>query len=402
MGFFRTQALYKNKVSDDTELKAVLAAGADYVDFDLGDNYFHIASYPVSGRVEVSQRLSKQLVMNVGADMWWTPYTADVRFPAPPKAGQPPGGPFLQTSVQTSAKGTINTPAMYTEFEATPWKGTRIVPGVRVDYADNSKSWDLQPRLVVRQDITRDPRTTIKGGVGIYTQPPAPQQTDPVFGTPGVINERSTQYDVGVERQLTDHIDLSIEGFYKDLIDLYRQGLGSTGSGDVYGVETLIRYKDTPDGRFFGWLAYTLSRAERRDQPGAPLMTFQFDETHVLTVLGSYRLGRGWEIGGRFRLTSGYMFTPQQYGFYDENSSSYLPLAAYPPNGSRLPLFHQLDIRIDKGWKYKWGSLSVYLDVLNVYNQGNVLGVSYNYNSTNSIFANDLPILPSLGIRGEL
>jgi TonB family protein len=401
MGFFRVQALYRNKLSDETELRAVAAAGADFVDFDLGDDYLHLATYPVSGRVEVAQRLQKHLIMNTGVDMIYTPYQVDVRFPAPPKAGQPPGGPFLNNAVQTSSSDSVYWPAMYTEFEAQPWVGTRIVPGLRVDYAKNTKSWDVQPRLVVRQDLTREPRrTTIKAGVGVYTQPPQPNQTDPVFGTLGLINERSTQYDVGLERQLTDHVDATVDTFYKQLEDLTRVGLGSTGSGDIYGMEVLLRYK--PDERFFGWLAYTLSRSERRDQPGAPLQLFQFDETHILTVLGSYRLGRGWEIGARFRLTSGYLYTPQQYGFYDENSSAYIPLSAYPTNGTRLPLFHSLDIRIDKGWKYKWGNLSVYLDVLNVYNQGNVLGVSYDYNSTHSTYANDLPFLPSLGIRAEM
>src|SRR5262249_34026711 len=141
-------------------------------------------------------------------------------------------------------------PAMYTEFEAQPWVGTRIVPGLRVDYSKNTKSWDLEPRLVVRQDVTghradasaqgpgqslTDPRTTLTAGIGALTQPPLPQQTDPVFGTPGLVNERSMHYDVGVERQLTRQIDASLDAFYKQLEYLARQGLGSTGSGDVYG-----------------------------------------------------------------------------------------------------------------------------------------------------------------------
>jgi len=400
MGFFRVQALYRNKLSDETELRAVVAAGADYVDFDLGDDYLHLATYPVSGRVEVAQHLQKHLIMNTGVDMIYTPYQVDVRFPAPPKAGQPPGGPFLNNAVQTSSTDTLYQPAMYSEFEAQPWVGTRIVPGLRIDYTKNTKSWDVQPRLVVRQDVTPSPhRTTIKAGVGIYMQPPQPQQTDPVFGTLGLVDERSTQYDVGVERELTQHVDMTIDSFYKQLDYLTQQGLGSTGSGDIYGVETLIRYK--PDERFFGWLAYTLSRSERRIQPGAPLQLFQFDETHILTVLGSYRLGRGWEIGARYRLTSGYMYTPESSGFYDENAGTYLSQMANPPFGSRLPLFQSLDIRVDKTWKYGWGKISAYLDVLNVFNNGNVDGISYNYNFTRTSYVPDLPFLPSLGIRVE-
>jgi hypothetical protein len=103
----------------------------------------------------------------------------------------------------------------------------------------------------------------------------------------------------------------------------------------------------------------------------------------------------------RYRLSSGYMYTPNQYGFYDENVGSYLPLSAYPSDGSRLPLFHSLDVRVDKTWKTGWGKIGAYLDVLNVYNSGNVDGVAYDFNYTHTSVANDLPIIPSIGLRVE-
>ena len=133
-----------------------------------------------------------------------------------------------------------------------------------------------------------------------------------------------------------------------------------------------------------------------------PLELFQYDETHILTVLGSYRLGRGWEFGARFRLSSGNMYTPEQLRLLRREHRHVPPLAAYPPYGSRLPLFHALDLRVDKTWKFKWGQIGMYLDVLNVYNHGNVDGIGYNYNSTQTSSANDLPFLPSFGVRGEL
>jgi hypothetical protein len=40
--------------------------------------------------------------------------------------------------------------------------------------------------------------------------------------------------------------------------------------------------------------------------------------------------------------------------------------------------------------------------VLNVYNNGNVDGISYDFNFTHTSYANDLPILPSLGLKVEL
>src|SRR5262249_25115677 len=177
------------------------------------------------------------------------------------------------------------------------------------------------------------------------------------------------------------------------------QQSGNSGTGEAYGTELLLRWK--PDARFFGWLAYTLSRSERRDTPTSPLRLTQFDQTHILTVLGSYRLGRGWELGARYRLVSGNNYTPRTYGFFDVNAGAYLSLNQYPPNGERLPLFHQLDIRVDKTWRFTHWQLSAYLDVQNVYNAANVEGVSTNYNQTQQTYPTGLPFLPSLGIRAE-
>jgi hypothetical protein len=236
--------------------------------------------------------------------------------------------------------------------------------------------------------------------VGVFSQPPQPQETNAVFGMPGLVSNRSIHYDLGIEREFTRQIEASFEGFYKQLDNLVVTRSGNSGTGRTYGLETLIRYK--PDDRFFGWLAYTLSRSVRRDSPGEPERLFRFDQTHILTVLGSYRLGRGWEIGARFRLVSGSLYTPNTYGFFDENAGAYLPLQAYPNFGSRLPTFHQLDLRIDKTWQFRRWKLSAYLDVQNIYNQANVEGVSYNYNFTRQTYAQGLPILPSLGVRGEL
>ena len=66
-------------------------------------------------------------------------------------------------------------------------------------------------------------------------------------------------------------------------------------------------------------------------------------------------------------------------------------------------MFHQLDLRVDKSWYFQDGvRMGVYLDLQNVYNQGNVEGVSYNYNFTQSKAIPGLPVIPSIGIRGEI
>jgi TonB family protein len=400
--FWRLQARYKQRFDKDTELRVVAAFGEDKIDFYLGSIYFTLDTLPLSGRAELSRRLFAGATANVGIDLVWTPYSVNAQLPKLPPPGQPAGGPFGSTpAVAASETGTNYLPAAYAELELTPWKGARIVPGVRLDYTKITNRWDLAPRVIVRQDVgPAFPRTTLKGGVGVFYEAPQPQQSDPVFGQPNLLSERAIHYSLGVEREFTKQLEVSLEGFYKQLDSLVVTQNGNSGQGWVYGLETLIRYK--PDKHFFGWVAYTLSQSLRKDFPDGPVRTAPFDQTHILTVLGSYKLGRGWEVGARFRLVSGNPYTPNTYGFYDANSGVYLPLTSFPPNNSRLPLFHQLDIRVDKTWKFKYWQFGIYADVQNVYNSGNVEGVSYNYNFTQTSYITGLPFLPSIGLRGEL
>ncbi|HTQ46699.1 MAG TPA: TonB family protein, partial [Polyangiaceae bacterium] len=290
-GFWRAQALYKTALSPSNELRFVAAVGEDYIKLNAGNIFIDLTQWEFPARLELSNKLSRDLTLDLGVDYLQTQYSISAQLPQPPKAGQPPAGPFDTTPpVNTTGTGAVFEPAVYAELEATPWRGSRIVPGVRVDYTKDTGAWDLSPRIVVRQDVTGlsgdEPRTTLKAGVGLFTQPPDVSQTNAVFGTPGLVSNRAYHYDVGVERQVTDHITASLDGFYKQLDNLVEQGLGNTGSGDVIGAETLLRY--SPDERFFGWIAYTLSRSERRPSPSQPLRLFQYDETHILTVLGSY------------------------------------------------------------------------------------------------------------------
>ena len=402
MGFWRGQVRYVNKLSNETELRIVGAIGQDFTELSIGDIYFNLSAWPISSRVELAQKLARDVTMNVGLDLLYEPYSVNALVPSPNPAGLPPPGPiFAKPPVSVIANDSLYRPALYDELELTPWKGGRIVPGLRLDYTKETKQWDLAPRALVRQDLTSGfPRTTLKAAAGLYFQPPQPQETDPTFGQIGLVSERATEYDVGLEQEITRHVDLSEDLYYKQEDDLVVAGNKNNGTGRAFGAETLLRWK--PDARFFGWLAYTLSRSELQDGPGLPMHLSPFDQTHILTVLGSYRLGRGWELGARFRLVSGNPFTPRAYGFFDENNATYLPLTSYPPYGQRLPVFNQLDIRVDKTWQFQAWRLNLYLDVQNVYNQGNVEGTSTNYNATQTIYATGLPFLPSLGIRAEL
>src|SRR5262249_40177979 len=144
------------------------------------------------------------------------------------------------------------------------------------------------------------------------------------FGNPNLHNPYAIHTSIGVEQDLGSGFELSVEGFHKTLGDLVvaRAEPGATsgthyensGSGRAYGLELLAKGHH---GRFTGWLAYTLSRSVRRDAPGEPQYVFQFDQTHVLSALGSFDLGRGWSVGARFRYVTGNPYTPYVGGLVD-------------------------------------------------------------------------------------
>lgn len=400
--FWRLQGRFESKLGKTTDLKVTAAVGQDVIDFSFSEIFFRLNSWPITLRTELSEKVSKGIVANVGLDLLYAPAEVSIRAPPALRPGEPPPGPlFLRAPRSLADKDQLYRPATYFELELTPWTGTRIVPGVRLDYAKDTKAFDLSPRVVVRQDIgPRTPRTTIKGGIGVYAQPPLPQQSNAVFGQLGLSSNRALHYSIGVERELNKNIELSVEGFYKQLDNLVVSSRGNTGKGKVVGLEVLLRYK--PDKHFFGWVAYTLSKSTRTDVDYEPEHPAAFDQTHIFTVLGSYRLGAGWELGARFRLVSGNPYTANAYGFFDANAGTFMPISQVPVLSQRMPLFHQLDLRLDKTWKFKAWQLGAYADILNVYNAANVEAIQYNYNFTRQTYVTGLPILPSFGLRGEM
>jgi hypothetical protein len=216
-----------------------------------------------------------------------------------------------------------------------------------------------------------------------------------------------------VEVKPRPHFTFDVTGFYKELWNLVsktdrvtvdQNGLShplvydNAGRGWVYGVELLVRHELTE--HFSGWLAYTLSRSQRRDSGQTDRRPFDFDQPHILTAVATYLLPRNWQVGGRFRLVSGTPITPVVGAVANVTSDRYDPTYG-PTNADRIAPFHQLDLRIDKRWIYKAWMLNAYLDIQNIYNRANPEGVTYNYDYRKSTVKQGLPIFPIVGLRAD-
>ena len=228
------------------------------------------------------------------------------------------------------------------------------------------------------------------------------------IGNPALGLEWAQHYGLGVEQGLGRRASFSVDGFYKRLSDLEVNGVGPDGNpllvnggkGRIYGLEVLAKLNPSGAGRGFGFISYTLSRSERNDY-GAGWRLFDYDQTHILTAMGGYRFAGRWDVGGTFRLVSGNPRTPVVGNVYDANRDFYTPIYG-AVNSARDPLFHQLSVRIERGWKFQTWQLAAYLDVQNAYNHRSQEGLQYSYDYLHSQPVAGLPILPTLGVRGEL
>ena len=340
---------------------------------------------------------------------------ADLREGGGNREGEPniPGAALER--VQATARDFIQYyPATWLEARWKPLPGLLVVPGIRSEsyiYTEQARPRrDFSPRIAARWAL--NDAWTLKGGTGLYHS--FPSQGDPTsrFGNPELLGSRSHQSSVGVEWRPAPAWYLSGEVFYNRLSRLtvsssktvqrggeqVAERLNNDGIGRVQGVELFVR-RQLSD-RFFGWLSYTLSRSERIDRPGEQWRPFDNDQTHVLTLIGSYQLPAGFEVGARFRYATGNPFTPVLGARRDDLSDVYIPYFG-AVNSGRLPAFNQLDVRVDKTFTFEQWTLEAFLEVLNAYNNPSVEGVTYSYDYRQRAYFSGIPLIPNLGVKGR-
>jgi len=406
--FHRFAVSWTSRLSDSVDQEIAFSAGPTDLRFGLGDAIaFDSSAVHIQGRAEWTARLSSRVRLTAGFDVLVSPFEATYHGPAP-RQGEGDAtarNPLTsEPTVDAHVSGLELQPAVYAETDLRVAPPLRVVLGLRLDHYHELGQWSFDPRLTAIYALTDE--THLRAGVGMFSQPPAVQEWAEGLGNRKLAIPRALHLGVGIEHELALGLSLTAEVFYKELYDRVVRTEGGVppyfvngGTGRAYGLE-LSGLLPVRDRRFFGFVSYTLSRSERRDGSG-PLVPFDFDQTHILSLVAGYRLGRGWEIGGAFRLVSGNPLTPITDGVYDANHDTYVPIYG-EVNSRRNPWFHRLDLRIEKRWDLGDVRLAVHLDVQNVYNATNPEGEIFNYDFRRSVDLPGLPILPSLGVRGEL
>ena len=240
--FSRIQLRFTNESGNGDRVTVLSAFGHDRFDFALGPISADLQQDTVTGRFEVSKKVNRGIVLNMGVDMLAGQFALDLRLPQITKPGEPPSGPISVRQIQESkVSGPLVSPGVYVEAELQPTDRARIVPGVRVDVSSLSNGAYDQPasQRSLYDLIHEYPKTVLKGGIGVYVQPPQPSEAQPPIGSPNLVMERSVQYEVGLEQDITHQIDISVDGFYKQLDQLVfgapYAGEANSGTGYVVG-----------------------------------------------------------------------------------------------------------------------------------------------------------------------
>tara|TARA_R110002096_G_scaffold77896_12_gene183583 strand:- start:98564 stop:100795 length:2232 start_codon:yes stop_codon:yes gene_type:complete len=300
-----------------------------------------------------------------------------------------------------------------------------LKPGVRIEHYSLSGETVIDPRMVVTQELTSG--LTLRESLGLFHQPPA--VADSLWGNEDLESSYSVQATMGGTYPLTKAISVSATGFYSELRNLavddpnapmdglshfYESKIGSlsssrefmakqfgtfsrlrnTGAGRNLGAELLARYVGEEG---FGWLAYTGSRAQRRDtELDEDWHRYVLDQPHVLTAVGSYKLSSAWQIGARARYATGNPVTPITGG-QPIGDGNYLPING-EKYSERLPDFFQLDVRVDRQWQRSWGRIGAFLDLQNITGRRNIEGRSYADDFSSYETTEGLPFFPAFGL----
>lgn len=294
------------------------------------------------------------------------------------------------------------------------WGKHKVTAGLRGDYFSfTTNKYFLSPRISVFYTINEN--STIISSFGRYFQSPSyiwlvgakNQNLKPICADQAVLGYAHTPLkDLKVQLEVyykwySDYpariyrpqAVLAPAGFdnVKSDIPYGLEPLNSTGTGVSRGVELFIQ-KKMGDIPLWGVLSLTLcdskfTSIDGKARPGA------FDSRFITNFSLGYRISETWEISGKWKLATGVPTTP----FTENGSLDYLLYN----EGDRLPVSHQLDMRLEKRWNLASSLLTTYIDVQNVYNRKNVSSVQWDERQQQAIYPSTIGILPSIGVLFE-
>ena len=220
--------------------------------------------------------------------------------------------------------------------------------------------------------------------------------------------ERLTQFTVGMEQQVSKDVTWKAETFYKKyeslifpLRDSYTgeiTGYDNSRIGKAVGLEFYLERKEHKD--WAGWISYTYAIAQYKDI-NTDWYYADHDQLQTLNLVGYCRLNADWNLVLNWTVSTGKPYTSVTGATYDATRNVYVPIKG-PVNAERLPGYNNLTLTLENShlfWPFDGFTGSYYLGVVNLFNQNNIYGYSWNDTITQRTEIRMLPLIPVFGLK---
>lgn len=305
----------------------------------------------------------------------------------------------------------------YLQTRYDPLPALSVALGVRVDYLDVIEQVSIQPRGSV--SIKLPIGSSLRFAYGHYEQSPQLSELLSENGNSALKSSLARHYIMELEHELSSQTEFKFATYYKNSQKLVTEDEVSNflnqGTGYVGGVEAFLRHR-IPD-KFFGWISYAYTHAERRENPDVTYQPYLFDNTHIVSIVANYNFNPDFEIGAKWQYLSGTAEAPISsiVLIQDPVTRGLNPLFASFSRvlGAKLTPYHKLDLRISHKWNFMGMKIGGFIEVLNVYNRKNTIefiqnegtfeiqGEEVTIEEHEAGTARQLPLLPYVGLTLE-
>lgn len=265
--------------------------------------------------------------------------------------------------------------------------------------------------------IYATPSTQLTANWGTYVQYPELNQSYSRLGRTSLLAERAIQTELSLEQRLGERTRVRVTAYQRSDRDLIFRPLQEARilNARVYSGNVLAPYDNSVRGyarglQFLvqrrssngltGWASYTYNAARLRDGVNGIHYWADFDQKHLINLFLSYRLRPTVNLSGRWTYGSGF---PVRGFFEGTNPTFYLSTQR---NLLRLPAYHRMDLRANKTFIKKGWHITLFVEVINLYNRDNVRfddlrGIDTRTRVARLGFDRLFPVVPSAGMAVE-
>ena len=307
----------------------------------------------------------------------------------------------FHTDIAIDTKPSGQQSGLYLSTRFSPVTDVVLETGLRHDRATWADDSNWSPRLSLAYSVV--PQTVARAGWGRYYQSQFINSLDVHHGaTEFNPAELSTHYVVGLEHTFASGIHARLDGYWKDITDISDAHQNLRDPWEVFpearnddvllrydgatarGLELFLKYDQGE--KISWWFSYARAGAEEN------ITDIEFDgllvertgwlrrinnQNHTIYADINYRPTPRWHVNLSWQYHTGWPLTTYTYVTnhpYSDPPPPDLHMAA-AHNAFRsedYPAYHRMDVRLNRDFTLRHGTLKVYLHLINLYDRENL------------------------------